>query len=404
MATVCTLAIGTFLVVAPVASGEVLAAGDDSHAGTVDEIIEHLRADPILVQPSMAMGDSARAHDVLTDAAAGVDVPVYVVLAEVPADLTDAERPAEQAAALFRDALGDGLYYVDFPDGPSYSHGWGDGLEDFTGRAANDAVLSAEANASGEYPMASSLLEAVYTVRSAEQPGAALPESVVEEYANQSWAIRPETGSARTDATAGRWVAVIATTSGIVVAGLIVTLVVARTAPLPRRDDHAPIPADARVHAQRIVDAARRRLAELPAATLTDPQAESATRAIEAADRAMSTGDDLDAVGAQVLGRVAHRELNRRTDPDSKPYRPCFVNPAHGEAHDTVRVGGSSIDAPVCRSCAQQRDPGPFLSVRSGRRGWKPYVETSTVWARTGFGALVGDLADQVLDDRVTRP
>ncbi|WP_396041955.1 hypothetical protein [Aeromicrobium sp. UC242_57] len=30
-------------------------------------------------------------------------------------------------------------------------------------------------------------------------------------------------------------------------------------------------------------------------------------------------------------------------------YRPCLINPEHGEASTTVRLAGSSIDAPVCR-------------------------------------------------------
>ncbi|TDE10629.1 hypothetical protein [Jiangella asiatica] len=387
------------------------AAGDVPHAGTVDELVEQLRADPVLVQPSMAMGDSRRAHEVLADAAAEVDVPVYVVLADTPSDLAHAERVAEQAAILFRAELGDGLYHVEFLDGISYTQAWGDGLDDFTVRPAADAIRRAEANAPGEYPRASALLEAVYTVRSAAEPGAALPDAVVDEYAGQPWAILPESDHDRADATAARWVAAIATGTGIVVAGLIVSLVVARTKPLPRRHHdtgpdragHAPAPADVRAQAERRLDAARRGLARLPAGSLSTPPATAAGLAIEAADRVLTSGDDLDAVGALVLAHSANRELDRMSKPMLEAYRPCFVNPMHGEAQDTVQVGGSSIDAPVCRSCARDRAGRPFLSVRRRLRGWVPYVETSTVWARTGFGALVGDLAAQVLDDRSAR-
>lgn len=396
---------------APVAPAAA-APADDPPAGTVAQLIEELRADPVLVRPSMAMGDSRRAHDVLTDAAADVDVPVYVVLAETPPDLANAERAAEQAAVLFREELGEGLYHIEFLEGISYTQAWGDGLDEFTVWPAADAIRRAEANAAGEYPRASALLEAVYTVRSAVDPGAALPDAVVDEYAAQPWAILPEPDSDRADAAAARWVAVLATASGIVVAGLIVTLVAARAKPLSRRKEsrdrtgHAPIPSGVRAQAERRLDDARRRLAGLPAHTLSTPHAAAAALAIEAADQVLTAGDaadDLDAVGALVLARIAERELERRSKPKLAAYRPCFVNPAHGEARDTVRVGGSSIDAPVCRSCARDRGEGPFLAVRRRLRGWTPYVETPTVWARTGFGALVGDLAAQVLEDRSAR-
>ncbi|PZF82386.1 hypothetical protein C1I92_16765 [Jiangella anatolica] len=420
-------------------------------ADTVDELVAQLRDDPILVQPSMGMGDSAAAHDVLAEAAADVGVPVYVVLADTPADLAGTDSIAEQAAALFRAELGDGLYHVEFREGISYTRSWGGGeLDEAYLAPVTFALERAESSGPGEYPQASALLEAVLTLRWAAAPLEELPDAMVDEYAAQPWAFLADSDYDRADATAGRRVAVLATSFGLLVAGVIVTLVVARAAPAGRGDVRrrladqrsraadrkraasagqqqvasagatlsdppsrvgptrtgrgAPttaVPADIAATATRQLDEARRRLASLSAERLTSPAGTTAADAVEAGDRVLATGDPLDAVGATVLAAIAVREVERTGSPKRPPYRPCFVDPLHGEARDTVRLEGSSIDAPACRDCA--RSPYAFLAVRRRFRGWAPYTETSTIWARTGFGALVGDLPAQVLDDRSGR-
>lgn len=379
-------------------------------ADTVDELVTQLRDDPILVQPSMAMGDSARAHDVLTEAAADLDLPVYVVLADTPSDLAGTELVAEQAAALFRAELGDGLYHVEFREGISYTRSWGGGeLDDAYLAPVTEAIERAESNARGEYPRASALFEAVLTVRWAAAPAEALPDALVDEYAAQPWAFVADSDRSRADATAARWVWLLATVSGLVVAGTIITLVVTarRAGSTPAGRDArrgastSAVPGDIAATATRRLDDARRRLAALSPEKLTSPAGSAAADAVEAGDHVLATGDPLDAVGATVLAAVAVREVERAGSPKRQPYRPCFVNPLHGEARDTVRIDGSSIDAPVCRDCARKQ--GRFLAVRRRLRGPAPYTDTSTVWARTGFGALVGDLAAQVLDDRSAR-
>ncbi len=398
-----TLALTALLLGAPVAAAE-------PPADTVDALIEQLRDDPILVQPSMGMGDSARAHDVLTEAAADLDLPVYVVLADTPVDLAGTEFVAEQAAALFRAELGDGLYHVEFREGISYTRSWGGGeLDDAFLAPVTQAIERAESNARGEYPRASALFEAVLTVRWAAAPDDEIPEAVVDEYAAQPWAFVADSDRGRADATAARWVWLLATVSGLVVAGTIITLVVTarRAGSVPAGRDArrgastSAVPGDIAATATRRLDDARRRVAALSPEKLTSSSGSAAAEAVEAGDRVLATGDPLDAVGATVLAAVAVREVERAGSPKRQPYRPCFVNPLHGEARDTVRIDGSSIDAPVCRDCA--RNQGRLLAVRRRLRGWEPYTDTSTVWARTGFGALVGDLAAQVLDDRSAR-
>lgn len=309
------LAVTALLLGAPASAAE-------TPAGTVDEMIEQLRDDPVLVQPSMGMGDSERAHDVLTSAAAGLDLPAYVVLADVPTDLTGAEYPSEAAAALMRAELGDGLYHVEFRGEISHTQAWGDEeLADAGTAPVTFAMERAESNAHGDYPRVSALFEAVLTLRWAAAPLEELPHDVVDDYAAQPWAFVPESDYDRADATAGRWVALLATVTAVVVAGTIITLVVARAA---RRDARSSVPArrvgptrtgrgvptsasrsavpdDIAATAQRRLDDARRRLSKLPAAQVGGPFGEAAATAIEAGDRVLATGDPLDAVGAAVL-------------------------------------------------------------------------------------------------------
>ncbi|TDC54000.1 hypothetical protein E1212_04240 [Jiangella ureilytica] len=411
------LAVTALLLGAPASAADTPA---DPPAGTVEQLIEQLRDDPVLVQPSMGMGDSELAHDVLTSAAAGLDLPAYVVLAEVPDDVAGAEYPSEAAAALMQAELGDGLYHVEFRGEISHTQAWGDEeLADAGTAPVTFAMERAESNAHGDYPRVSAVFEAVLTLRWAAAPLDELPDDVVDDYAAQPWAFLPESDYYRADANAGRWVALLATVTGVLVAGTIITLVAARArrrdatlsaparrvGPLPAGrgmpTSTSAVPDDIAVTAQGRLDDVRRRLARLPAAQVSGVHGEAAATAIEAGDRVLATGDPLDAVGAVVLAEVAGRELDRAGSQKRRPYHPCFVNPLHGEARDTVRLDGSSIDAPVCRACA--RVAGPMLAVRRRLRGRVPYVDTSTVWARTGYGALVSDLAAQVLEDRSTR-
>ncbi|NDL56519.1 hypothetical protein [Phytoactinopolyspora mesophila] len=378
------------------------------HAATVEEIIEHLRDDPILVQPSMGMGDSLLAHDVLSEAAAGADIPVYVVLAHLPDEVGPTEQPAEQVAILLREELGDGIFHVDFLESPSaYTGIWG-APDDFDLRNTYMALREAEARGPGEYPRASALFEAVLVVRAAATAGAEPAPSVVDEYASQPWAFIPDFTKPVADAKADRWVATLSTASGVLVAGLIVTTGIARAKPLrakagaqARRPAYEAVPEGMPMRARKRLDKARRRFDALSGTELTSEAGELAATAIQAAERVLDTGDELDSVGAYVLALTAEREVDRVREPERQVFRPCLINPLHGEARDTVRVDGSSIDAPVCSACGRRQ--GAFLSVRKRVRGWEPYVDTSTVWARTGYGALVGDLAEQVLADRSAR-
>ncbi|RIQ15661.1 hypothetical protein DY240_24200, partial [Jiangella rhizosphaerae] len=270
----------------------------DEHADTVDEMVEQLRDDPILVQPSMGMGDSERAHDVLTEAAAGLDLPVYVVLADTPTDLVGTDSIAEQATAVFREALGDGLYHVEFLDGISYTQSWGDDeLDDAYLAPVTYAIERAESNGPGEYPRVSALFEAVLTLRWAAAPAEPIPDDVVDEYAAQPWAFVAESTVDRADATAGRWVAVLATVFGVLVAGTIITLVVTRAKPAgrgaPARRPASAQPSGRRPASEELSVPARgvgptRTGRGVPTSAVPDDIAETARRRLDEARRRLA--------------------------------------------------------------------------------------------------------------------
>lgn len=110
----------------------------------------------------------------------------------------------------------------------------------------------------------------------------------------------------------------------------------------------------------------------------------------------------IDLAGAMVLLRQAGREIadvgagrtrtRRSSVGGGLPQSLCTINPLHGEAQSTTRVDadGSSVRMPVCSSCLQDLRSGNQLQwIFDGDR---PYVEGSSVWAQTLFGAIGSDL------------
>ncbi|EKU46483.1 MULTISPECIES: hypothetical protein [Brevibacterium] len=148
--------------------------------------------------------------------------------------------------------------------------------------------------------------------------------------------------------------------------------------------------------------------ADLPAA-----DADRVERALDAYQIARRIVDDtsssrIDLAGAMVLIRQAGREIaeaqrggrRRRGRTGSLPESLCTVNPLHGEAQSTSRVDadGQSIRVPVCRMCAEDLAAGRELQwIFDGDR---PYVEARSIWARTLFGAIGGDLVTALHRER----
>lgn len=140
---------------------------------------------------------------------------------------------------------------------------------------------------------------------------------------------------------------------------------------------------------------------------LRTEDAEQVERGLDAYQIARRIVDDesserIDLAGAMVLLRQAGREIaevgpGRQKKRGSRsgsrlPESLCTINPLHGEAQARTRVGTNStnVRVPVCSSCLQDLQAGNQLQ-------WifdcdRPYVEGSSVWAQTLFGAIGSDL------------
>ncbi len=367
---------------------------------TIDQLATALRSDPIVVEPAFGTGDAAGVHAVLTDLAAAVDVPVYVVMASIPAELRTAEDPAQQAATLLSTTLGEGLYYVQLTEGIGWVGGFG-AARTLDVTPGHRAHTRAREIGPLEYNQPTTALEAELVLRAAADPGKEISDAQLREWIDTPRAFVPTEARDRVDQVARRWVFAIASALAVLIAGLTVVLVGGKYPLGPRRARRA---SDEKRRAVHVLDGTvlrrvQRRYDLLRAEDLGSPHSTAAAEALAAADLVAETGDELDTVGAWVLAQQADRELDRIRRTNQVAYRPCIVNPLHGEASATVPLSGSSIDAPACIRCSRER--GHFLTTPTWR-GERSYLATSTVWARTGFGALVDDLARQVIADRTS--
>jgi len=170
----------------------------------------------------------------------------------------------------------------------------------------------------------------------------------------------------------------------------------------PTRGAPAPVPvitvAAVRKDATQTLDTLARSLAH----SGSGPRLEAAIGCRVAAERVIASSDLLDVVGALVLARTG-RSLLRTAD----PYRPCFVNPLHGEGTVEIEITDgdeASLSVPACRRCGSTRglaqELDPLLEAWWGLRGSRPYYEGGTLWARTGFGGLDPDLWRLVVSER----
>lgn len=373
------------------------AANEDPGGSAVDDVIIRLETQPVVVDEAMGNGETAAVEDYLTDLVDDIDVPVFVALIGTPLEFQGAGNPAEQIAAVLQSELGDGLYIVGTPRRGPHAYGWGEAADmaatlEAPIRELLDERLSNDASAA----YGAALLLSV-----AQNPGEALSDDQMTALQDQSWAVGPASENDRQDALGTRIVISGSVTLTLLIAGLILVWIAAKR-PMPPRSAQrtlaVPVPDD-------IAQLASGELEKASASvwSLSDHGTSSARQAavsIDAARRAEEAGDPLDLVGTVVLARQAMRQVERIDDPDRDPYRPCFVHPLHGEATTTSEVPHPGWTVPVCATCA--RRPQQYLGGSASARS-RPYVEGSTIWARTGFGSLVDDLAEQYLDDVARR-
>lgn len=161
---------------------------------------------------------------------------------------------------------------------------------------------------------------------------------------------------------------------------------------------------------QEDTSALARRLDALSTESLAPDQAAHVSRALDAYQMARAIVDDgasarIDLAGAMVLLNQAGREIaetratkrERRKSSVVLPKNLCAINPLHGRATSTASVttgakGGetTAVNVPVCANCLKDVNRGNRLQWIY--EGDQPYFMTKTVWARTLFGAIGGDL------------
>lgn len=148
----------------------------------------------------------------------------------------------------------------------------------------------------------------------------------------------------------------------------------------------------------------------LALATLLDEQpVPDAERAQDAYQRALDAytaarrcavpdAPSRDLVGILVLVDQARGDLARARgfEEGRRPSRPmplCVFNPLHGRSSRKV-TWERELDVPACAACATDVRKGRTPDVL--RDGDRPYFETDSVWARSGYGAFTDDLVERV--------
>ncbi|MGH1563441.1 hypothetical protein [Mumia sp. DW29H23] len=416
-----------------------LAVGSPAHAAatpddpderlfTVDELAARLEQDPVLVQQVLGNGDADGAEERIREAIADADVPIYVALVADPGGLAD-RFPSQDLSTKLHKRLGDGYYIVQVSESILMIDGWGvpdptslslarndatevarvanDHLEEGRPRVTPpaDAQIAAELATGGE-PFE---IDPDRAVEITKLPGNVAPPaySVLDDDPD------PSTPGSR---------AVVATVVGVGALLVGLRLLLWLTAPKRRRPTRTVARTTRELELAPLVARANRettRLSREVADAPTGPNADAAVGFLGAAEAVLRDLETLaepedrqygvqlrDAVGALVLAQSGQFELGRakrKTDPGR--YRPCFFDPLHGRAESTVEVPGrTAVEVPACRRCAAAaRDggqPDALVFGSPARRRPRPYYEERTVWARTGYGALDGELWSTVLDER----
>ncbi|KQY56514.1 MULTISPECIES: hypothetical protein [unclassified Nocardioides] len=399
---------------------------DDDFAGTVGEIVAHLEHDPVLVEEVMGNGHTEAVLDALTAKAAKSSVPVHIVLTKAPPGLTT-DNTAEELLTLLHARSGeDGVWFVSTSEvGHTALAVYGDIAPSVDNdelmlagavREAREAATDAIRDSCGDC-FATPVVEAglVLDVVNAGLPGTymenPLTDQQIEAYATSTWqgqGTRSPVGENAEMPTPGLY-AVVATVTALCVAVVGYRLVQAvggvahrpgsgkGTSASSRKPRPAPDPAKELDRARARASSATKKLSAAlgRADDLVDwRRRDTAAACLERAETRTSSDGLLEVVGSLVLAQTGLHAL----ETSEGQYRCCYVDPRHGAA-DTESPLGGGASVPVCRACAGALEKGAELAPlhEKGRLGnRRPYYEGSTVWARTGFGALGGDWWQQV--------
>ena len=374
---------------------------------TGEQIAEALEADPFWIDPAVADRLNPALMEKAKMTAEGVDFPVYVIAVDAPSVDRDLLKQITTAHG------GEGAFVmINGTDGLTTE-------ATFTDSAQRSEVIDQYSNGADEWNFSTpsttklNILLGYYAdpqERTEAQAGTGqeVPGSeVVEDSGSGSFAPLFLGGAILVLALviAGVWLAKSLRRSRQDAAYRLPSRLLDRVDSLQRDSLRDSISADTTALAESID---RLHTTDLPAA-----DADRVERALDAYQIARRIVDDtsssrIDLAGAMVLICQAGREIaeaqrgsrRRRGRTGSLPESLCTVNPLHGEAQTTSRVDadGQSIRVPVCRMCEDDLAAGRGLQwIFDGDR---PYVETSSIWSRTLFGAIGGDLVTALHRER----
>jgi len=374
-------------------------AGSADFPITTGEVATAVQHDPVLVEDTMGSGDAASVEQRLAAIARKLPFPAYVALVSTPHDDTGVDPSADLATALRLRIATPGLYVV-AAGGPIEVQVTAAGVDPATFAhrlQANLTTVAARARTTpNELPPAVGAEVALLTAESTESAAsgsAKLSTSEITDLASRAHgpSTAASTDEPLTDNTGLRWML------GLLV-GLLALLLVQRTLrgwPGWRGPtlylSATDIDGLRRAASAEVLDLAER-LPQAPAG----PRADAAMLAREAAEPLLTSAEPAELIGALVLARTGAHALAVPTG----VYHCCYLHPLHGAAITKVawRLGDGSVSVPVCDTCskrlARRRVPAVLTFVRDGAP--VGYYERDDVWARTGYGSLVDDLARRV--------
>ncbi len=388
---------------------------------TVDQYVAALRKDPVLVQQMMGAGHTDAVRLMLTERAEKLPYPVHIALVQNPTDLQSDDITRDLASAIRRRLGAPGLYIVASPGAATEILVSGSEVDQTLLHLAYYDVLTA---VSARVPpederRTSAAQEAQAVLEVAASPGMknyeyqaqrgkpVLTAAQVDEIARAPWGGEPSVPDREYGSHVGkRWM--VGTVTGLSIFLVVGTSLVGwpgwrRTTDRPANPGRPTLEA-LRREAEQSLTALAEGLAASPQAPAHPELVLDAQAAREAAEAVLG-GSYLDVIGALVLSRSGLADVGRaQAEKPGKPYRSCYFDPLHGQSTTTAswRYGDAAVDVPVCRRCARAVASGrtpEILRVGDGVRS-RAYFEESSVWSRTGYGALVEHFGPAVLRDR----
>lgn len=393
----------------------------------IDQLAERLRSDPVVIDVAMGSGRAREYDDRLSALVRDLPFEAYVALVEHPDGLSD-DRSRDLPGLLHRRLDEPGLYVVQTTEGPWHIQTFGvdqPGLSD----DVREALDEVDRRVSAAHDVNSAVLDGVIAsevalrtaLAAAADPGrttsphvlpegdlADLTQRADELYRAQHWRRTFEPDHELHEAQLRRdrtWL--VGTVTAGAVFGLVLLLLRNLT---PRRGRMRVDLSRLRAHARSRLEALATALSETEWEALADRDAADRAGLARAAAEPLLDSDALvDLVGAQLLAESGLRDLEIARTGVGESFRPCFLDPRHGEATDVMRwrLGQGSTQVPVCDRCRSADRAGtprkPMSRELHGdyrRLDPDPWFEVDDVWTRTGFGGLTDEFAADVLSDR----